>query len=152
MTNDEQKIVTASGVINAPAAEVFELIADPARQPAWDGNDNLQSAELGQRVTAVGDVFATTLTDGSVRDNYVVEFDDGHLIGWTPATAGEAPAGHRWRWEVEPIDDASSRVTHTYDWSGLTDPNRVERARSTTGEWLQRSIDRLTQVAEGADG
>ena len=34
----------------ASAAVVFELIADPSRQPSWDGNDNLGHAPDGQRV------------------------------------------------------------------------------------------------------
>lgn len=146
--SDASKVVTASGEIAAPAADVFELIADPARQPEWDGNDNLAEAPAGQRVHAVGDVFSMLLTQGSVRENHVVEFDEGRRIAWTPATAGEAPAGHLWRWELEPLDDTHTRATHTYDWSRLTDPNRFERARSTTSDKLAASIDRLAALAE----
>ncbi len=50
MTDDE-KVVSASLVIAAPAERIFELIADPAEQPRWDGNDNLAAAASGQRVT-----------------------------------------------------------------------------------------------------
>jgi hypothetical protein len=34
------------------------------------------------------------------------------------------------------------RVTHTYDWSRLTDSNRFERARSTTSATLHASLAR----------
>ena len=57
---DETKVVTASTTITAPPEAIFEEIADPARQLAWDGNDNLASSASGQRVRAVGDVFVTT--------------------------------------------------------------------------------------------
>jgi hypothetical protein len=40
-------------------------------------------------------------------------------------------------------------VTQTYDWSGLRDEKRVPRARSTTPEKLQTSLDRLATLAEG---
>lgn len=146
--NDATKVVAASADVAAPAPVVFELIADPARQPEWDGNDNLAEAPAGQRVHAVGDVFTVVLTGGAVRENHVVEFEEERRIAWRPATAGEAPAGHLWRWEIVPIDESHSRVTHTYDWSELTDENRFERARSTTSDNLAASIARLTALAE----
>lgn len=150
MTNhDEVRVVSISREISVPAAQLFELIADPARQPSWDGNDNLAEAASGQRVRAVGDVFAMTLTeDGAVRENHVVEFDEGRRIAWRPAEPGQAPPGHLWRWELEPIDATSTRVTHTYDWTDLTDEKRYKRARNTTPEKLQASLDRLAVVAE----
>ena len=92
------------------------MIADPYallfRQPEWDGNDNLANAARGQRVRAIGDVFTMTLTMGSIRENHVVEFVEGRLLAWMPAEPGQAPVGHLWRWEVKPIDDARSMVTH----------------------------------------
>jgi uncharacterized protein YndB with AHSA1/START domain len=102
--NEDAHIVSASRVIAAPAERIFELIADPARQPAWDGNDNLAVAAPDQRVRAVGEVFVTTITSGSDRENHVVEFDEGRLIAWRPAEVGRKPPGHLWRWELEPID------------------------------------------------
>ena len=44
---DEHRVVSASRDVAAPAARIFELIADPARQPRWDGNDNLAEAPRG---------------------------------------------------------------------------------------------------------
>lgn len=120
----EETVVSASRVIAAPAATVFELIADPAQQPRWDGNDNLADAAQGQRVRAVGDVFTMTLTNGAV------------------------PPGHLWRWSLEPLDEGRTRVTHTYDWTSLTDEQRLVRARATTSDWLAASLERLAALAE----
>jgi hypothetical protein len=39
-------------------------------------------------------------------------------------------------------------VTHTYDWSQLTDENRLARARATTSERLQASVEGLAALAE----
>ena len=152
MTSDEEvpRVVSASREISTSAERIFELIADPAQQPRWDGNDNLAEAPSGQRVRAVGEVFTMTTTKGSVRENHVVEFDEGRLIAWKPAEPGQKPIGHLWRWELEPIDSSRTAVTHTYDWTELTDETRLPRARATTADRLQASVDRLGALAEGA--
>lgn len=142
----EQRVVSASRTLDAPAARIFELIADPAQQPRWDGNDNLGHADEGQRVHAVGDVFVMHNAGGNVRENHVVEFDEGRRIAWRPSEVGRPQPGHLWRWELEPLDDDTTRVVHTYDWTGLTDEQRLPRARATTPEALERSIDRLAEV------
>lgn len=128
---------------------IFELIADPSRQPEWDGNDNLAAAEPGQRVHAVGDVFTMVLTgDGAVRHNRVVAFEEGRLIAWRPSEPDTPEPGHQWRWEIEPVE-GGARVVHSYDWTELTDSNRFARARRTTSDRLAASIDRLAALAEG---
>jgi uncharacterized protein YndB with AHSA1/START domain len=143
-----QTVVIARREIAAPADKVFELIADPSLQPRWDGNDNLAEARTGQRVRTKGDVFTTTLTLGSDRTNHVVEFEEGRLIAWRPSEPGKEPPGHLWRWQLEPLDDSRTLVTHTYDWSRLTDETRLPRARATTADKLKASIDRLADLAE----
>ena len=148
MADDAPRVLSASREIAAGADQIFELIADPSQQPRWDGNDNLANAEVGQRVRGIGDVFTMTLTNGGVRENHVVEFAEARRIAWNPASAGERPAGHLWRWELEPLGDNRTRVTHTYDWSRLTDPHRLARARGTTTDSLQASLDRLADLAE----
>jgi uncharacterized protein YndB with AHSA1/START domain len=148
-TPDEvPRVISASREIAAGPEEIFELIADPAQQPRWDGNDNLAEAPAGQRVRGTGHVFTMTLTKGSVRENHVVEFDEGHRIAWKPAPAGQEPPGHLWRWVLEPIDSHHTRVTHTYDWTQLTDEKRLVRARATTAENLQASLERLAAIVE----
>ncbi|MFI9506558.1 SRPBCC family protein [Nocardia sp. NPDC052566] len=149
MTDTESpRIVTASREIAAGAGQIFELIADPAQQPHWDGNDNLAQAAAGQRVHAIGDVFAMTLTIDTVRENHVVEFEEGRRIAWLPAEPGQEPPGHLWRWQLEPLGEARTRVTHTYDWTQLTDEKRLPRAKATTADKLLASIDRLGELAE----
>ena len=143
-------MVSASREIAAGAGQIFELIADPAQQPRWDGNDNLAAAAAGQRVRRTGEVFTMTLTQGSVRENHVVEFDEGRRIAWTPAEPGREPPGHLWRWELEPAGLSRTLVTSTYDWTRLTDETRLPRARATTAERLRASLDRLAALAEGS--
>jgi uncharacterized protein YndB with AHSA1/START domain len=146
--SNESRVVSASRDVAAPADVIFELIADPAQQPRWDGNDNLAEAPAGQRVRGVGEVFTMSLTQGVVRENHVEEFDERRLIAWRPSEPGATPPGHLWRWELDPLDDAHTRVTHTYDWTRLTDEKRMVRARATTADKLQASVDGLAALAE----
>jgi len=146
---DEPRVVSASREIAAGPEEIFELIADPATQPRWDGNANLAEAAGGQRVRRAGEVFTMTLTSGAIRENHVVEFDEGRRIAWMPSEAGRQQPGHLWRWELETAG-TGTRVTHTYDWSRLTDEGRLERARATTSGKLRASLDRLAALAEGS--
>ena len=148
---EPERIVSATRVMSASADRIFELIADPSRQPSWDGNNNLASAAPGQRVHRVGDVFKTTLTNGAVRENHVVEFIEGTKIAWCPAEPRKPPPGHLWRWELNAVNAGLTSVTHTYDWTALNDSTRLERARSTTPEMLRESMDRLAMLVQSLD-
>ena len=152
MTTEQEapRVVSASREIAAGPERIFELIADPAVQPDWDGNDNLAAAAAGQRVRRVGDVFTMTLTRRGVRENHVVEFEEGHRIAWMPAEPGQQRPGHLWRWELEPVGASGTRVTCTYDWTLLTDENRLPTARATTADKLRASLDLLAALAEGS--
>ena len=153
MTPEQEapRVVSASREIAAEPGRIFELIADPAQQPRWDGNDNLADAPVGQRVRRVGDVFTMTLTrDAAVRENHVTEFEEGRRIAWMPSEPGRERPGHLWRWELEPAGPSRTQVTHTYDWTRLTDKMRLPRARATTADKLRASLDRLAALAEGS--
>lgn len=150
VTDEPSRVVRASREIEAPAERIFELIADPARQPGWDGNDNLAEAKPGQRVHAVGEVFTTTLTNGWVRENRIVEFEEARRVAWRPSEPGKEPPGHLWRWELNPLSATRTEVTHTYDWSELDpdDTMRNTRARSMTADNLTASLENLARAAE----
>ena len=150
--DSHERIISATRAMSASAERILDLIADPSLQPSWDGNNNLASAAPGQRVRQVGDVFKTTLTGGVVRENHVVEFIEGSQIAWCPAEPGKQPPGHLWRWKLEPINSTLTNVTHTYDWTALTDNVRLAKARSTTPEMLRESMDRLALLAQASGG
>jgi hypothetical protein len=101
-------------------------------------------------VHAVGDVFTMLVHTGSIRENRVVEFEEGRRIAWRPSEVGKAQPGHLWRWELEPLGPERTLVRHTYDWTDLTDENRIPRARRTGAEALMASIDRLASLVEAS--
>jgi uncharacterized protein YndB with AHSA1/START domain len=152
MTPEQEapRVVSVTREIAAEPERIFELIADPAVQPRWDGNNNLASAAAGQRIRRAGDVFTMTLTQGGVRENHVVEFDEGRRVAWMPADPGQEPAGHLWRWELEPVGASRTRVSCTYDWTKLTDERRFPAAKATTADRLRSSMDLLAALVESS--
>ena len=141
-------MVTARREIDAGAEVIFELIADPAQQPEWDGNDNLAEAAPGQRVRAVGDVFTMTLTNGGPRE-------PRRRVRRGPASSrggrrspGAPPAGPPVAVGARAARPGPHRVTHTYDWTHLTDEGRFARARATTSDRLGASLERLAARVE----
>ena len=61
-----------------------------------------------------------------------------------PATSG---AG-----QLNPINPTLTSVTHTYDWTELTDSTRLAVARAMTPDKLRESMDRLAVLARSPDG
>ncbi len=132
----DQLVVSASREVDAPADVLFELLADPSQ-----GRDADDGGGAG-RVRRVGDVRLTREGDG-VRTDHVVELEEGRRLAWAD---GPRP-GHLWRWELEALDATRTRVTHTYDWSALTDEARIQAARSVGETDLPAAIDRLAARA-----
>jgi uncharacterized protein YndB with AHSA1/START domain len=113
--------------IDAPAGDIFEILADPRRHPELDGSGMVRGAVGAALITGVGDVFAMAMHFPALGDyemeNHVVEYERNRRIGWEPAPGrghpgeGGAPWGHRWTFELEPDGAGSTVVTETYDCS-----------------------------------
>jgi uncharacterized protein YndB with AHSA1/START domain len=105
---------SSTATVNAPAKEIFDLLADPAKHPLIDGSGTVKASrgEGAQRL-ALGSTFGMDMKMGMPYriKNTVVEFEDGRLIAWRHF------AGHRWRWELEAVDENTTRVTETFDYS-----------------------------------
>ena len=148
--SDDKKI-TVTRTIDASASDIFDVLSLPARHVELDGSGFVQSVDHGDRITATGQKFTMNMSGDHMggdyqTDNHVTGYDDGKLLAWQTAPAGTEPPGWQWVWELAPQGPDSTEVTHTYDWTRLTDPRRVERARSTTTGRLQASIERLASV------
>lgn len=104
---------SASAVVDAPPAEVFDYLRRPANHAEISGDGSVRGTTSGPEVLALGDRFGMNMKIGMpyrVRSK-VVEFEDGRRIAWCHF------GRHRWRWEVEPTDDGRTRVTETFDQS-----------------------------------
>jgi uncharacterized protein YndB with AHSA1/START domain len=97
--------------VDAPAQAVFDVLADPAQHPAFDGSGTVLAQVSGPRRLALGARFGMGMR---IRlpyrtDNTVVEFEEGRRIAWCHFNR------HRWRYELEPAGEGSTLVTETFD-------------------------------------
>ena len=146
-------IVSVERVIHAPAAAIFDIIADPARHPQIDGSGTVLQPRAGvpSRLSQ-GATFGMDMKRGVPYKmiSTVTEFDDGRLIAWAPKPAsglGARLVGRVWRYELEPVD-GGTRVRETWDISreALRFALRYVAA-SRTRQDMAKSLERLDQLA-----
>jgi uncharacterized protein YndB with AHSA1/START domain len=157
----DDRSLRVSETVAAPPERLFAILADPARHPELDGAGMVRGQESGPSpVTGVGDAFVMRMNQDGIGDyamrSEVVAFEEGRRIAWAPAIhpAGALshvigdldPSGHTWSWELEPDGDGT-RVTHTYDWSGLRDENAAGLYPRVTEEQMRASVTRLADAA-----
>ena len=105
--------VSATVVVAAPPAEVFDYVRRPANHAAISGDHTVQDAVRGPEVLGEGDRFGMAMKLGVPYrvTSQVKELVPDDTIAWAHL------GGHRWRWHVEATDDGQTRLTETFDLS-----------------------------------
>ena len=146
---EESKPVEVSRRIEAPAAFIFQVLANPQRHMDFDGSDMLREAVSDRPISDVGDTFTMKmyrLGREYLMLNYVVEFEPDRRIFWEPApgdvaTAGGdpskvgIPAGYRWGYILTPDGDDATVVTEVFGFGSLSEENRQTLLREG-GSWI----------------
>lgn len=118
--------ISVSRAIAAPAAPIFDLLANPSVHPLIDGSGSVRAARPGNPARLSLDArFSMDMRIGAdyrIR-NTVVEFEENRLIAWRHFY------GHRWRWRLEPRSDGGTDVTETFDWSTARIPLLLDLSR-----------------------
>jgi hypothetical protein len=146
---EESRPVEVSRRIEAPAAVIFKILANPHRHMDFDGSDMLRGAMLDRSISGVGDTFTMKmhrLGDDYLMINYVVEFEPERRIFWEPAP-GDASraenddpskvgtaAGYRWGYILTPDGDDATIVTEVFDYRALSE--EVRQSLSDGGTWI----------------
>ena len=132
--------------INAPAAEIFELVADPRNHALFDGSGTLRGNVRGPERLELGSKFGM---DMHLFANYrikntVVEFEEGRRIAWCH------PGHHRWRYELEVVDPNTTIVVETFDGSTARIPAALKlmNAYDNNQKAILKTLVRLKEVAE----
>ena len=108
----EARSVSASVMVSASPADVFDLLRRPGRHGEFDGSGTVKSVVNGPEVLEDGSTFTMSMRMGlpyRIR-NRVVEFEADRRIAWRHF------GKHRWRYELEEVE-AGCRVTETFDYS-----------------------------------
>jgi Polyketide cyclase / dehydrase and lipid transport len=106
--------ISRTAEVQAPAAELFDIVADPRRHGELDGSGTVLGTIDGPPRLAAGARFSVKMKQYGVPyriTSRVTDFDDGRVLEW------RHPLGHRWRWEFAPSSDDLTLVTETFDYS-----------------------------------
>jgi YD repeat-containing protein len=106
--------VARAVTVQAPAEDVFSLVADPHRHGELDGSGTVGGTVSGPTRLSEGERFSVAMKQYGVPyriTSRVTRFEEGRVVEW------RHPAGHRWRWEATPLTPTSTRVTETFDYS-----------------------------------
>jgi len=137
------QIVHGSRIISAAAGDIFELLAQPSQHSLIDGSGTVQGTQprTPDRLSA-GAKFGMQMRWGLPYKilNEVVEFEEGRRIAWRHF------AGHVWRYQLEPVDDRTTRVTEQFDPTHAHSPRVLRLMRAS--ERNQRSITQTLQRLE----
>jgi uncharacterized protein YndB with AHSA1/START domain len=160
MTAESCTPVSVSRQIQAPAEELFEVLADPARHPGIDGSGMLRQAGRGPVISGVGDTFTMSMHNAEMGDyeitNHVVEFEPHRRIGWEPVLSAasreedQADIGDRsevrWTFELTQAGADTTIVTETYDCTRA--PEWLRKAVKNGERWrasMTTTLEKLDQ-------
>ena len=106
------EIAEATRIVPASAADIFELLATPARHSEIDGSGTVRGTQRGtpERL-ALGTKFGMSMRLGAPYKilNEVVEFEEDRRIAWRHF------GGHVWRYILEPLGERATKVTEQFD-------------------------------------
>jgi uncharacterized protein YndB with AHSA1/START domain len=117
--------VSVERVINAPAAQIFALIADAGKHSSIDGSGTVDHSTLGEsQPLSLGSKFGMSMRGRPETffmpyrtTNTVVEFEPDRRIAWKTRMGPLGLIGGRiWRYELSPAD-GGTLVRETWDVS-----------------------------------
>lgn len=138
-------------VIPAPAAAIFDLLADPARHHDIDGSGTVQQAPEGSRQLQLGDRFGMDMKMGISYSmvNEIIEFEADRRIAWQTTSSikplGLLIGGRIWRYELEPVE-GGTLVRETWDISKERIPALVRPMRAKTREGMTKTLARIEEL------
>ena len=124
------KQISRSVEVNAPASELFAIVADPRRHRELDGSGLVRDNIRGPEHLGPGATFSTKMAMYGLPyriTSRVTAFKADQLIEWAH------PLGHRWRWEFAAVTPTTTRITETFDYREAAPPTRWLRFYALTG-------------------
>jgi hypothetical protein len=138
--------ISVEKIVPAPADQIFELLANPARHSEIDGSGSVKKslAETPPRLT-LGAKFGMSMKLGVPYKitNTVVEFEEGKQIAWRHF------GGHIWRYILEPVGDGSqTKVTEQFDGNASKMPFalKLQKAHIRNKKSIEKTLDNLAAL------
>ncbi|HUM00341.1 MAG TPA: SRPBCC family protein [Mycobacterium sp.] len=148
-------------VINAPASEIFALVADAGKHASFDGSGTVQHATQESMPLAKGSKFGMSMRWGLPyrTTNTVIEYEPDRRIAWQTTMLGGLVGGRIWRYELEPADggaggpatsNARTLVRETWDISrdkqALILKNTGMPKQAEQG--MRATLERIAEIVE----
>ena len=129
-------------LVAATPSELFALAADPHRHHELDGSGTVRAEVIGPRRLEPGDRFRVRMRMKGIpyaMTSRATRVVPDRLVEWA------LPFGHRWRWEFEPVDAGTTRVTESFDYSSARLPAflRLVKAPERNAAGIEASLQRL---------
>ncbi len=110
-------------IVNASAAEIFALVADPRRHGELDGSGTVRDTVDGPAKLSAGATFSVKMKQFGVPykiASRVVDYAEGSVIAW------RHPLGHTWIWQLTELSPGRTQVTETFDYTSAKAPKLLE--------------------------
>ena len=135
-------------VIDTPAQQIFDLIADPRCHPLFDGSGTLQGNISGPERLYLGAEFGMAMKIKLPYriTNKVVAFEDGRQISWCHLM--------KWTWsyDLKDMGDGRTEVTETFDASDIpwfaSKWLDATKSLSRNPKWMAKSLVQLKAICE----
>ena len=146
---DYPNTAAARIVINAPAAQIFNLLANPHAHASFDGSGTIEKSISGPERLYVGAKFgmAMKIKVPYRITNTVVAFEENkkitwcHLMKWT------------WSYELHDLGNSTTQVTEIFDGSSLPAFSRwwlkKTGAVARNPKFMAKSLVQLKALCEG---
>ncbi len=159
MTDADYQPVAVSRRICAPAHDIFQILANPARHVQLDGSGSLRGAASAAMISGVGDIFVMKMYYSHLGDyemnNHVVEYEQDRRIGWEPEAGRGHPAaaadgaepsrwGHRWSYQLTPDGPEATVVTEIYNCAQA--PEEARAMMDDGKVWTEAMIRTLERL------
>lgn len=148
-----RNVATVERLIHAPAAAIFELLADPSRHQEIDGSGTVKGSPEGSQRLAKGSKFGMSMKMGIgyTMENTVIEFEEDRRIAWQPRPTqtimGWFVGGRIWRYELVAQGD-DTLVRESWDISQERQPFMVRPMRSKTVDSMTKTLERIAAAVE----
>jgi uncharacterized protein YndB with AHSA1/START domain len=111
--------ISVERIIEAPAQQIFALIADAGKHPSFDGSGTVDHSALSSQPLTLGSKFGMSMRGRPESlflpyrtTNTVIEYEADRRIAWQTTMGPLGLIGGRiWRYELEPITGAEASAT-----------------------------------------
>jgi len=117
--------ISVERIVDAPAAQIFALIADAGKHSSFDGSGTVDHSRQPSQPLTLGSVFGMSMRGRPESlflpyrtKNTVIEFEPDRRIAWKTTMGPLGVIGGRiWRYELEPVDAGGTLIRETWDVS-----------------------------------